>query len=72
MALELASHDGANGLILKNTFSSIMDVGKSKISWLPASAVSQPFDSAVKIADCHGPLIQALGSRDEIIPFEFS
>ena len=71
VAVELASHDGANGLILENTFSSIVDVGKSKMSWLPASAVSQRFDSVSKIADYHGPLIQTHGSRDEIIPFEF-
>jgi len=71
VAVELASRDGANGLILENTFSSIVDVGKSKMSWLPASAVSQRFDSASKIADYHGPLIQTHGSRDEIIPFEF-
>ncbi len=71
VAVELASRDGAKGLILENTFSSVVDVGKSKLSWLPASAVSQRFDSASKIVNYRGPLLQTHGSRDRVIPFEF-
>lgn len=71
VAVELASSDGAKGLILENTFSSVVDVGKSKLSWLPASAVSQRFDSVSKIVNYHGPLLQTHGSRDRVIPFEF-
>ena len=70
VAVELASRDGAKALILENTFTSVVDVGKSMMSWLPASAVSQRFDSVSKIADYDGPLIQNHGSCDQVIPFE--
>ncbi len=70
VAVELASQDGARGLILENTFSSAVDVGKSMLPWIPASAVRQRFDSAGRIADYHGPLIQTHGTEDRVIPWE--
>ena len=69
--MELAACDGAKTLILESTFSSVVDVGKSMMSWLaPAAAVSQRFDSISKIAGYTGPLIQTHGCHDTVIPFQ--
>lgn len=69
VAVELAARDGARGLILENTFTSIPDVGKSMMSWLPTSVVSQRFDSVGKITDYRGPLLQTHGVRDQVVPY---
>ena len=69
VAVELAARDGTKTLILESTFSSVVDVGKSMMSWL-AAAVSQRFDFINKIAGYTGPLIQTHGWHDTVIPFQ--
>ena len=70
VAVELAASDGARGLILESTFTSIEEVGKSHVKWIPVSfLVSQRFDSVNKIGKYGGPLLQSHGTADEVIPF---
>ena len=67
MAVDLAARDGARGLILENTFTSIPDVidhhaGGMPIGWL----FSTRLDSLAKIHDYHGPLLQTHGDADRL------
>lgn len=70
VAVELAATDGARGLILENTFSSMPEVGQKHLKFLPVSMiVTQRFDSAQKIPNYKGPLLQLHGTDDEVVPF---
>ena len=70
VAVELAT-DGAKGLILESTFSSVADVGQSYLRFLPVGLmVSQRFDSLSKIEQYQGPLLQVHGRADRVVPFE--
>jgi hypothetical protein len=71
VAVDLAAADGARGLILENTFSSLPDVAAAKVRFLPVHWLMQTkLDSAAKIAAYRGPLLQVHGDRDEVIPIE--
>jgi hypothetical protein len=71
VAVDLAAADGARGLILQNTFSSLPDAAAVHYPWLPVRWLMRSrFDSLGKIAQYHGPLLQTHGDRDEIVPLE--
>jgi fermentation-respiration switch protein FrsA (DUF1100 family) len=67
VAVDLAARDGARGLILESTFSSIPDVADSKRVKL-GSAMSIQLDSQSKIRNYHGPLLQSHGEGDDVVP----
>lgn len=70
IAIDLAATNGARGLILENTFSSIPDVAASHYPWLPVRLLMRTrFDSVSKIGRYRGPLLQCHGDCDEIVPF---
>jgi len=70
VAVELAAHDGARGLVLANTFTSLPAAAQQKIPWLPMSLVlSTRMDSLSKIKDYHGPLLISHGEADEVVPY---
>ena len=69
--VDLAAKDGARGLVLQSTFTSIPDVAARFYPWLPVRLfMSTRFDSLAKIGDYSGPLLQSHGDADEIIPYE--
>jgi uncharacterized protein len=71
--VDLAASDGARGLVLLNTFSSLPDVAAWHYPWLPVRLLMRTrLDSAAKIADYHGPLLQCHGDRDRIVPLRFA
>ncbi len=68
--VDLAARDGARGLILENTFTSLPDVAAYHYPWLPVRLVMRNrLDSLSKIGLYHGPLLQCHGDADQIIPF---
>jgi fermentation-respiration switch protein FrsA (DUF1100 family) len=70
IVVDLAANDGARGLILENTFSSLPDTAASHLPLLPVRALMRTrFDSAAKIPNFHGPLLQTHGDADRVIPF---
>lgn len=70
VAIELASKDGAPGLILESTFTSIPEVGKFHARGFPVRwMMTTRFDSIKKIGNYHGPLLQAHGDADKIVPY---
>jgi len=71
VAVDLAA-DGARGLILENTFSSLPDVAGFHYPWLPIRLLLRSrFDSAQRITGYQGPLLQCHGDVDEIVPMKF-
>jgi uncharacterized protein len=69
VATDLAGTDGARGLILENTFSSLKDVATyhyPKLAWLvPADKLN----SVSRIGRYKGPLLQCHGDADRTIPY---
>ncbi|HEY3789768.1 MAG TPA: alpha/beta hydrolase [Urbifossiella sp.] len=71
VAVDLAAKDGARGLVLWNTFTSLPDVGKSFAPLFPIRTVMHnSMNSLAKIPDYRGPLLQTHGEADRIIPYE--
>jgi len=69
VAVDLAAGDGARALVLESTFSSLPDVAAYHFPFLPVRwAMRSRFDSVGKIGEYHGPLLQAHGDADTIIP----
>ena len=69
--VDLAAHDGARGLVLENTFTSLPDVAAYHYPWLPVRLVMRSqLNSAAKIANYHGPFLQFHGDADRIVPFQ--
>lgn len=70
IAVELA-RDGARGLILESTFTSVPDVGGTHFPFIPTNAIMRSrFDSLAKIKKYKGPLLQIHGTNDEVVPYE--
>jgi fermentation-respiration switch protein FrsA (DUF1100 family) len=67
--VELAASDGARGLVLQNTFTSVPDVARKHMPWLPVGLLRQRFDSLGKIRGYHGPLLQSHAMCDTIVPY---
>lgn len=71
VAVDLAARDGAKGLILESTFTSIPDVAAHHYPWLPVKLfLKTRFDSLKKISVYRGPLLQSHGDADTIVPYE--
>ena len=68
--VDLAAKDGARGLVLENTFSSLPDVAASHIQHVPFRwLMSTRLDSLSKIRNYSGPLLQTHGDADRVVPF---
>ena len=71
VAVHLAARNGARGLILESAFTSLPDVAAHLYRWAPVRLLMRSeMNSAAKIAAYTGPLLQAHGSADELIPVE--
>ncbi len=69
VAVDLAARDGARGLVLENTFSSLTDVTEAHFGRMAGRLVTNQLDSATRIKDYKGPLLQTHGDRDSLVPF---
>jgi fermentation-respiration switch protein FrsA (DUF1100 family) len=70
VAVDLAAADGARGLILENTFTSMTEVARAQAWRLPVGSVMHTrLDSLAKIGSYHGPLLQTHGDADRLVPF---
>jgi hypothetical protein len=69
VAVDLAAADGARGLVLASTFSSLPDVASHHFPWaMPYWMMTLRLNSADKIERYHGPLLQSHGDADRLIP----
>ena len=70
VAVDLAAKDGARGLILESTFSSLPDAAAGHFPLVPVRFLMQTrFDSVAKIPNYRGPLLQTHGGADRIVPY---
>jgi fermentation-respiration switch protein FrsA (DUF1100 family) len=70
VVVDLAATDGARGLVLVNTFTSLPEVASHHFPLVPARMLMQNrLDSIAKIESYHGPLLLAHCERDRTIPF---
>ena len=70
IAIDLAAKDGARGLAIASTFTSLPDVASSHFRWLPTKLLmTQRLDSINKIKDYTGPLLHCHGTADRVVPF---
>ena len=69
VAVDLASRDGARGLILESTFSSLKEAATAHYpAILVDTLVADRLNSAAIIRNYNGPLLQAHGDADSTIP----
>ncbi len=69
VAVDLAARDGARALVLENTFDTLPNVAAYHFPWLPVQwAMRTRLDSVAKIGQYQGPLFQAHGDADTIVP----
>ena len=69
VAVDLAAKDGARGLILESTFTSLPAVAGDHVSWLPAGPLMENrLDSLKKLSRYRGPLLISHGDADRVIP----
>lgn len=70
VAVDLAAEDGAGGLILECTFSSLREAAAAHSPKLLANVlVADKLDSLAKIGRYRGPLLQCHGDGDRTVPF---
>ena len=70
VAVDLAAADGARGLVLESTFTSMPEVARTTIPWLPVRDLMRTkFNSLAKIRNYHSRLLQSHGTADRTIPF---
>lgn len=70
VAVDLAAADGARGLVLESTFTSLPEVAHVAMPLLPVRALMQTrLNSIAKIRNYRGPLLQSHGTADRLIPF---
>lgn len=71
VATDLAIRDGARALILESTFTSIPDMAKETMPWLPVrSLIRNRFETIEKIGQYEGPLFLSHGDADSIVPYQ--
>ncbi len=69
--VDLAAADGARGLILESTFTSLPEAASALMPWIPAKLLMHNrLNSLEKIANYHGPLLHSHGDADRMIPFD--
>lgn len=70
IAVDLAVKNGARGLVLQRTFTSIPDVAVNSLFAPLRPYMTIQFDSANKIESYSKPLLQSHGTADRVIPFQ--
>jgi fermentation-respiration switch protein FrsA (DUF1100 family) len=70
IALHLAAENGAKGVILQSTFTSLPDAAASLYPWLPVRLLMHNrYDSLSRLCRYTGPLFLSHGTADRIVPF---
>ncbi len=70
IALHLAAENGARGVILQNTFTSLPDAAAHHYPWAPIRLLMKNrYDSLSRISRYSGPIFLSHGTADRIVPF---
>ena len=73
LAIDLAASEGARGLIVESTFSSLRDVAlihypRAVVDWF----IGDELDSAARIQEFQGPFLQSHGTADRLVPLSLA
>jgi len=69
VAVELAIHAPPRALILESPLTSMHDMARAKLPYLPVGfLIRDDYDSLSKIRSVHAPLLILHGERDEVVP----
>lgn len=72
VAVQMAVEHPVAGLILQSPFTSVVDVGRDAVPWLPvALLMTDRFDSLSKIPRITAPLLLIHGEADRVVPVRF-
>ena len=71
-ATELATRYPAGALVLQSTFTSIPDMAKRVLPWVPKFLVQTQFDNEKKLKAVKSPTLLIHSRADDLIPFEHS
>ncbi|HKC13881.1 MAG TPA: alpha/beta hydrolase [Vicinamibacteria bacterium] len=70
VALNLALERAAGALVLESPFTSIRDMARLLLPWLPLSPFLRTrYDNLAKVGRLKVPLLVVHGDRDEVVPF---
>lgn len=70
VAVDLAARNGARGLVIQNTFTSLPDAASYHYPFVPVRwLMRNRYNSLERIASYSGPLLQSHGDRDSVVPF---
>ncbi len=70
IALHLAAENGARGVILQSTFTTLPDAAAANYPWLPVRLLMRNrYDSLSRISRYSGPIFLSHGTADRIVPF---
>jgi fermentation-respiration switch protein FrsA (DUF1100 family) len=71
VAVDLAAKNGARGLILQNTFTSLPDAAARLYPWAPVRLLMKNrYESIKKIGQYQGPVLFSHGTADTLVPYE--
>ena len=71
LAVHVAAERGARGLVLQNTFASLVETAAQQYPWLPVRTVMKTrMVSIDRIGEYQGPLLQSHGTADRVIRYE--
>ena len=71
VAVDLAALDGARGLVLQNTFTSLPDAAARLYPWAPVRwLMKNRYDSLAKIHAYEGPIFASHGTLDDLVPMD--
>lgn len=70
MAVHLASQAPAAGLVLESTFTSVADMARATMPFIPVFLIRTKMDSKAKIQQAAMPKLHIHSPLDEIVPFE--
>jgi len=70
VAVDLAAASGAKALVIERSFSSMPDVAANLYPFLPIRFLMRTqFNSAAKIGNFRGPILQSHGTSDSLVPY---
>ena len=69
-ATELAVRYSAGALVLQSTFTSIPDMAKRVLPWVPKFLIQTQFDNETKLKTVKSPTLLIHSRADDLIPFE--
>jgi fermentation-respiration switch protein FrsA (DUF1100 family) len=70
VAIDLAARRPHRAMVLVSAFTSVRDMARRLVPWVPRRWVRDRFDSLAKIGSCRRPVFIAHGTADRLVPFE--